>query len=365
MAALMPQQITTQSQISGSKKQSSEPSATTKFPARLRKMLYDADENDFSDIVSWNRDGLSFRVHSPMVFTEKIMPAYFNQTKYKSFQRQLNLYDFVRIHQGYDKASYVNKNFRRDDHSLSLVLRNKVIRGNPKNTPATNCIHAAGHSNSLSMSAFDVQQALLDFEEEAEPNSLVCWDMANSSISDTFLEPAFDEPCLSENQLVEDSVFDTDDNIDFYAADDVPNDFSNDPLFQSMMNDPILLSFERDKAVSELIIDNEVSTSQTEHSFPWKLHDLLEETESNNFSHIVSWEPDGVSFKVHKIDEFVTKIMPLYFDQNKYDSFRRILNLYSFSRVKQEERGSNSGVYFHPSLVKGDRSLCKEIKRQH
>jgi hypothetical protein len=134
-----------------------------------------------------------------------------------------------------------------------------------------------------------------------------------------------------------------------------------------MMNDPILLSLHRTESLSDLSIDDEeenqveVSIRQAEHSFPWKLHDMLEEAESKDFSHIVSWEPDGVSFQVHKGEEFVTTIMPLYFDQTKYDSFRRQLNLYQFSRVAQ---GRKNGIYFHASLVKGDRSLCKEIKRQ-
>jgi hypothetical protein len=354
-----PQHIANQKQTGSTKKQSSEPT-TSKFPARLRKMLNDAEENDFSDVVSWNSDGLSFRVHKTTEFADKIMTTYFNQTKYKSFQRQLNHYGFVRIQQGYHKASYANKKFHREDPSLSLLRRHQITRNIAKNTPATTCLH--GHSHSLSMSAFDDMLVILDFE--AKPSSLV-----GRSIADTFLaEPVVvDDACLSGVRLVNKDLFDTGDIA--VDAGGVINDFSNDPLFQSMMNDPILLSLERKKSASDLIIDNaeekiqvEVSTRKTKHhSFPWKLHDMLEEAESNNFSHIVSWEPgDDVSFKVHKIDEFFTEIMPLYFDQTKYDSFRRQLDLYSFSRVTQ---GSNSGIYFHTKLVKGDRSLCKEIRR--
>jgi hypothetical protein len=361
MAILTPQHIAIQRQT-GSKKQSSK--STSKFPARLHKMLYDAEENDFSDVVSWNSDGASFKVHKPIVFAGKILPTYFKQTKYKSFQRQLNHYGFVRIHQGHHKASYGNKHFRREDLSLSLLHRHEATRRHSKNKPATTRLR--GRSHTFSMSAFEDMQAILDFE--AEPISLVgLWDKAERSIADTFLEPDFDEGCSNEVQHQFNDLFETDDTIS--DAVDIPdNDFSNDPLFQSMMNDPILLSLERTKSVSDLIIDDEdeakqveVSSRQTEHSFPWKLHDMLEEAESNNFSHIVSWEPDGVSFQVHKGEEFVTTIMPLYFDQTKYDSFRRQLNFYQFSRVAQ---GSNNGIYFHASLLKSDRSLCKEIKRQ-
>jgi hypothetical protein len=390
-----PQHADTERQT-GSQKQSSSEPASSRFPARLHRMLYDAEEHDFSDVVSWNSDGASFRVHSPQAFTDTIMPTYFNQTKYKSFQRQLNSYGFIRIQQGFNRASYANANFRRGDLSLSLLHPRSGTRSNSNNVPPNNRLH--GNSDSVSNLDFEVEPisiANLDFE--VEPISLL-WEKADI-IDDTILEPVCnDSSWLSEmdfNDLFEDDIdatvfdagevlawlsevrhfndiFDTD-AIGFDAPGDV-NDVSNDPLFQSMMNDPILLSLERNKSVSDfLMIDDtekekqhqviEVSsTRQTEHSFPWKLHDMLEAAESNNFSHIVSWEPDGVSFQVHKGDEFSTKILPLYFDHTKYNSFRRQLNKYGFSRVAQGR--SSHGIYYHASLVKRDRSLCKEIKRE-
>lgn len=54
-----------------------------------------------------------------------------------------------------------------------------------------------------------------------------------------------------------------------------------------------------------------------EHSFPWKLHTLLEEAEKEGFNHIVSWVQEGSAFKVHDSDKFVNSIMPNFFDQSK------------------------------------------------
>jgi hypothetical protein len=365
MSLLTPQHIAAEIQAGLVKKLSSEPKS--KFPTRLRKMLDDAEENDFSHVVSWNSEGGSFKVHDPMVFADDVMPTYFNQTKYKSFQRQLNLYGFVRIHQGYHKASYSNENFRRDDLSISPLPRHKVIRGYAKNLSSTTPLLARSNSFASSMSTIDLQdRIMLDFG--AEPISSG-WDSADKNIDATFAEqPAFASVCSSlseEVQLFVKDLFKTE--AIAVDAGDIPNDFPNDPLFQSMMNDPILLSLDTNKSDLDVDIAEEkklkASTrAQTEHSFPWKLHDMLEEADRHNFSHIVSWEPGGVSFQVHKGDEFFTKIMPLYFDQTKYDSFRRQLDIYSFSRVAQW--GSYSGIYSHASLVQGDRSLCKEIKRR-
>jgi hypothetical protein len=357
MFVLADQDIASQTQTGSTKNNTS---STFTFPAKLHQMVDDAEENDFSDVVSWNNGGSSFKVHKPTEFSDKIMPTYFNQTKYKSFQRQLNLYGFVRTHHGCHKGSYSHKNFRRGQPSLSLLHRHKLTFA--KKTAVSTTVHA-DPSNSLSMSAFDMQ-AIMDFE--ARPTSSV-WGTAECIADDSLLEPSFYETCFSEFQLFKD-FFDTDDmNIAFDAGNGL-NDISNDPLFQctKTMVDP-KLSSERNQSLSIFIeveekqVEIDVSGTQTEHSFPWKLHDMLEAAESNNFCHIVSWEPGGVSFKVHKSAEFVTKIMPLYFDQTKYESFRRQLNLYNFSRVT---RGSNRGMHFHASFVKGDRSLCKEVKRQ-
>ena len=58
-------------------------------------------------------------------------------------------------------------------------------------------------------------------------------------------------------------------------------------------------------------------------TFPWKLHEMLELAEEEGFGGIVSWLPDGKSFKVYNPNIFVQKIMPNFFQQSKYKSFQR------------------------------------------
>lgn len=99
------------------------------------------------------------------------------------------------------------------------------------------------------------------------------------------------------------------------------------------------------------------------HSFPWKLHDMLEDAEKNGFKEIVSWELDGMAFKVHDYGEFFDKVMPWYFDQSKYESFRRQLNLYGFSRISQGQEYGD--IHLHKSFVKGKKSLCQFITRRN
>jgi hypothetical protein len=61
---------------------------TKTFPWKLHEMLELADQEGFDSVVSWLPDGRSFKVYNPVKFVEEIMPNFFLQSKYKSFQRQ-------------------------------------------------------------------------------------------------------------------------------------------------------------------------------------------------------------------------------------------------------------------------------------
>jgi hypothetical protein len=51
-------------------------------------MLELATDEGFEGIVSWLPDGKSFKVYDAKSFVLKVMPEFFHQSKYKSFQRQ-------------------------------------------------------------------------------------------------------------------------------------------------------------------------------------------------------------------------------------------------------------------------------------
>mmetsp|Transcript_25600 Transcript_25600/g.58769 ORF Transcript_25600/g.58769 Transcript_25600/m.58769 type:complete len:262 (+) Transcript_25600:339-1124(+) len=61
---------------------------------------------------------------------------YFKQTKFASFQRQLNLYGFLRIHQGDDKGSYYNLCFVRGHRSLIRQMVRRKIKGYREQRPS-------------------------------------------------------------------------------------------------------------------------------------------------------------------------------------------------------------------------------------
>jgi len=94
--------------------------------------------------------------------------------------------------------------------------------------------------------------------------------------------------------------------------------------------------------------------------FPIKLYEMLENVSNDNFDSIVHWQLHGRCFLVHKITEFVEKVLPKYFQQRKYASFQRQLNLYGFNRITQ---GPDKGCYYHDCFLRGRQYLCHRMQR--
>ena len=96
--------------------------------------------------------------------------------------------------------------------------------------------------------------------------------------------------------------------------------------------------------------------SSNNFNFPGKLHKLLFEAERRGQTDIISWNDNGVFFKVHQKELFARYIMPEFFQTSTYKSFQRNLNLWGFGRTSRGER-------FHPLFVRGRPELCQGIKR--
>jgi hypothetical protein len=75
---------------SSEKKASNRPSSVKQFPGKLHDLLTHAERNGLDYIISWVHDGKAFMVHNQYQLLE-ILPIFFGQTKFRSFQRQLNV----------------------------------------------------------------------------------------------------------------------------------------------------------------------------------------------------------------------------------------------------------------------------------
>jgi hypothetical protein len=112
-----------------------------KFPVLLFRMLQtesssSANDHDH-DVVSWSPKGTSFMIRNTEAFTERILPRYFGKTatKYRSFQRQLNLYGFSRDSSASKGgcSNYQHPKFVRDHPELVAGIQRKQETNNNSN----------------------------------------------------------------------------------------------------------------------------------------------------------------------------------------------------------------------------------------
>ena len=101
------------------------------FPFKLHSILENSEASGQESIISWLPSGKAFKIHKPKEFADAIMPQYFNQTKYRSFQRQLYIYGFDRIKdkQSEDYGAYYHELFIRGASDLCLDMQRKKIKG--------------------------------------------------------------------------------------------------------------------------------------------------------------------------------------------------------------------------------------------
>lgn len=265
-----------------------------KFPNKLHQMLDAAASECFDHVVSWELQGMAFKVHNIQEFINDVLPIFFKQRKYKSFQRQLNLYGFQRISEGVAKGGYHHKLFIRGQRSLCQFITRHISGYNPK--PSVD----VGLSSAV---ALNVAPSVLRQQEK---------------------------PAAVENA----------------GGGGGSGSGDGDGSTGTNRSNFDLLS---------------VPTHLSEFQFPYKLSEMLDMAERESFEHVVSWQPGGLQgFRVHDVNAFVKHIMPRFFNQTKYKSFQRQLNLYGFTR---QDSGPNKGAYRNEFFVKGRKELLSQLTR--
>lgn len=102
------------------------------FPQKLHRMLLDLEQTRRTDIACFLPSGQGFVIFQPDAFVNEILPKYFRMTRYSSFQRQLNLYDFIRQTHGSNKGSYHHQLFQRHKPELCFMMKRIKVK-NTKN----------------------------------------------------------------------------------------------------------------------------------------------------------------------------------------------------------------------------------------
>ena len=125
------------------------------------------------DVISWEADNASFHVHKPKVFNATILPKYSKKkTKFRSFQRQLNIYGFKMTRKS---GVYRHQLFKRGHPSLmnqirprTAQMRKKLLQrsrakrvpvSDDENSSTNNQIHTLEPLNVQSLEPLNIQTA--------------------------------------------------------------------------------------------------------------------------------------------------------------------------------------------------------------
>ena len=96
------------------------------FPGKLHDLMDYVEQEGLQHIISWTRGGRAFKVHEPKLFVDSILPIFFDQTKYRSFQRQLYMWHFKKIWIGRDKGSFFHPYFKRGEKYLCKKMSRDI-----------------------------------------------------------------------------------------------------------------------------------------------------------------------------------------------------------------------------------------------
>jgi hypothetical protein len=113
--------------------------------------------------------------------------------------------------------------------------------------------------------------------------------------------------------------------------------------------------------VSDGAVSLRTKKGDPDQLFPLKLFRLLECESNDSPDAIVSWILEGRAFIVRKPERFIKEIMPKYFDQTKFNSFRKQIHLYGFCLIK---KGLGSGGYRHDLFRRDSPHLCMKMVRK-
>jgi hypothetical protein len=122
------------------------------------------------------------------------------------------------------------------------------------------------------------------------------------------------------------------------------------------------VTVKKSKTTERAVAQNDLASLQL--PFPWKLYQLLEDSEMNGTQHIVSWLPEGDAFAVHKPEDFSKRIMSSYFRLDTYQSFTRELQRYGFNNVDSIRVPCEEDAFFHPRYLRKDKSNCLSLRRK-
>jgi len=94
-------------------------------------------QDDSSHAITWLPNGKMFEVINPTKLVEDILPRFFQQTKFDSFDRKLRRWGFKRVMRGSSALIYHHPMFLRDEPEKCKFVRSTYMESQESNATET------------------------------------------------------------------------------------------------------------------------------------------------------------------------------------------------------------------------------------
>ncbi|CAK57093.1 unnamed protein product (macronuclear) [Paramecium tetraurelia] len=98
----------------------------TKVPTFLMKLKSMLNDEANGHIISWDEKGSKLIIHQIKLFKEIVLPQYFKQPNYSSFQKQMNNYGFKNFRISAKSTEFYNENWTSDYQQIDKIKRRKT-----------------------------------------------------------------------------------------------------------------------------------------------------------------------------------------------------------------------------------------------
>ncbi|KAK9762578.1 hypothetical protein K7432_011559 [Basidiobolus ranarum] len=95
-----------------------------RIPLFVLKLYQILSEQKYTDIIAWEESGTRFIIKDQLTFASKVLPQYYETSKFASFSRQLNIYGFYRV-------SDQRRTKQCSDTSMIIYSHQHFMRGQP------------------------------------------------------------------------------------------------------------------------------------------------------------------------------------------------------------------------------------------
>ncbi|ETW01799.1 hypothetical protein H310_06377 [Aphanomyces invadans] len=349
------------------------------FLLHLHQML----RRESPQIIRWTPNGKAFEILDKTTMTEKILPKYFRNKNFASFQRQLNYFGFRKwsksraMHSTYSRDHFTRDNF---DELVYVKRQSKRKSGGTESSDKSD-IDMEEASNSTELNS------LMSSPIKTQP--AVSSNLRISSLLSPDIDTAPTNPAQSLVDLQQGCGAKETHSPSALPCVNAPR-FSLPSLSEFRQNSPqvgmrlpslhqIVPSIQGFWPVEGQIEDGLCSPSSSSNSTqtPSRIEYNVKELEGLNAARFIRglydmisskegdcirWNDDGRSFIVINSSRLAWKSLPKYFKHNKFRSFQQQLNMYGFH--KESKGRAEPCTYSHPLFRRGCfADLCRIARK--